>query len=67
MHLKLRECKEDYMKVGETRQELNYRKVKIMCPLEGGYTLEGYYFWHFKDVLTWMHKNHAQGWLKTFY
>ena len=36
----------------------------IMCSLESGYAFEGYYFWHLKGVLTWMHKNSGQDWLK---
>jgi hypothetical protein len=37
MHLKLkRKRREDYMKVGESKQWFEYRIVKIVCSLEGG-------------------------------
>lgn len=50
---KRREWKEDYKEVGESKGGLGYRIVKkIMCSFEGGYALEGLYFWNFKDVLT---------------
>lgn len=47
MNLKLsRECKKDYMKVGEARLGLDYRIInKIKCFLENGYA-------YFKGVLT---------------
>lgn len=36
------ECKEDYMKMGESKVGLDNRIVKrIMCSLEGGYASEG--------------------------
>lgn len=42
IHLKLkRESKKDHMKVEESKQALDYRMVKIICSLEGGYILEG--------------------------
>lgn len=62
MHLKLRrEHKGNYMKWEKARWGLDYRIVKIMCSLEGGYAFEGYYFWQFKDVLTLIHKDSGQG------
>lgn len=30
---------------------LDYRIIKIMCSLEGGYAFQGYYLWHFKGVV----------------
>lgn len=50
VYLKLRrECKQGYVKVGESRWGWDYRKVnKIMCFFESGYAFEGYDFWHFK-------------------
>ena len=43
MHLELRwKPKEDKMKMGESEVRIGLQIVnKIMCPLEGGHTLEG--------------------------
>ena len=43
MHWRLRggQCKKDHIKVGESKVGLDYRIVKVICFLEGGYILEG--------------------------
>lgn len=40
------------MKVRENKGELDYRMVKMMCSLEGGFLLRGLKKTHFKSALT---------------
>ena len=64
MHLKLGEnVRKIIHRWGKGRKKLDYRIVKIMCSLQGGYGF-------FERCLTSMHRNNGQGLLKaqtTFY
>ena len=64
LHLELRrECKEDYMKAGESKEGIGLHVNQIMCSLEGGYALRVLLL-AFQRCVHLDAKNNRQGLLK---